>query len=105
MALFKLFIYLQIIDYLKIDIEYGEWSVMQEIVLSGILSKVHEMGIEVNLPWIHLETELKNYVNIVRSIEGSGMIRFDSKRSPWKRNPWFNVQILDLDVPRWYEIA
>ena len=53
------------------------------------------MEIEVNLPLIYLETELKNYVSIVRSIEASGMTRFDSKR-----NPWFNVQILDLDVPR-----
>ena len=90
----------RVIDYLKIDIEYGEWSAIPEIVRSGMLSKVRQMGIEIHLPLIHLETELKNYVSIVRSIEASGMVRFDSKR-----NPWFNGHILDFDVARGYEIA
>jgi hypothetical protein len=34
-----------IIDYLKIDIEYNEWTVIPNIIQSGMLSKVRQMGI------------------------------------------------------------
>jgi hypothetical protein len=73
-----------IIDYLKMDIEFNEWTVIPQIIESGMLAKVRQLGIEfhlyaqaTDLSWFH------ESVKIVKSIEDAGMIRFDSKYNPW----------------------
>ena len=38
-----------IIDYLKIDIEFDEWSVLPDLIASGMTSKVRQMGVELHL--------------------------------------------------------
>lgn len=71
-----------VIDYLKIDIESEEWDVIQELIESGILDRVRQMGVEIhltsgeNLSLIEFQKEAK----ILHSLENKGgMVRFDSK--------------------------
>ncbi|XP_046643949.1 probable methyltransferase-like protein 24 [Daphnia pulicaria] len=73
----------KVIDYLKIDIEYSEWIALPDIISSGMLSKVRQLGIEVHLEVTDsLEQHLER-ARVLRSIEKSGMIRFDSEYNPW----------------------
>ena len=39
----------KVIDYLKIDIELAEWKVIPQIIKSGMLKKVRQLGIEFHL--------------------------------------------------------
>ena len=39
----------KVIDYLKIDIELAEWKVIPQIIQSGMLKKVRQLGIEFHL--------------------------------------------------------
>lgn len=73
-----------IIDYLKIDIESGEWDVIPELIESGILDRVRQMGIEIhltsgeNLTLLEFQKEAK----ILHKLEKEGgMVRFDSKEN------------------------
>jgi len=71
-----------IIDYLKFDIEGGEWNVIPDLIKSGILGKVRQMGIEIHLTNEGNQTlpELRRNVKILHTLEKlGGMIRFDSK--------------------------
>jgi hypothetical protein len=73
----------KIIDYLKLDIEFSEWIALPEIIESGMLSNVRQLGME-----IHLDTNisLKQHVywaKLLRTIEKMGMVRFDSEYNPW----------------------
>jgi hypothetical protein len=73
----------KVIDYLKIDIEYSEWIALPDIIRSGMLTKVRQLGIEVHLEVTDsLEQHLEK-AKVLRSIEKSGMIRFDSEYNPW----------------------
>ncbi len=72
-----------VIDYLKMDIESAEWGAIPDIIKSGMLAKVRQLGVEFH--W-YPHTELsycRTWVEIVKSIEDAGMIRFDSKYNPW----------------------
>ncbi|XP_045036631.1 methyltransferase-like protein 24 isoform X1 [Daphnia magna] len=72
-----------IIDYLKIDIEFYEWIALPQILKSGMLSKVRQMGIEVHLDHRDNIEKYREWAKILRSLENGGMIRFDSKHNPW----------------------
>lgn len=73
----------RIIDYLKIDIETAEWNVLPEIMKTGQLDSVKQMGLEIHNQRHDREpdlNELKEYVQILRTLERDfGMVRFDSK--------------------------
>ena len=90
------------IDYLKLDIEYDEWIVIPNIIKSGMMNKVRQLAIEIHLPVEDSLCKMRERVNIVRSIEEQGMVRFDSKI-----NPWFYGTFIHLGVSgyRGYEIA
>ena len=91
-----------VIDYLKMDIEHSEWDVLPNIIYSGMLSKVRQLGIEIHLdPNEHIKTYRKK-VNILRSLEQMGMVRFDSKYNQW--NP---AKFTELNISGYlaYEIA
>lgn len=97
-----------IIDYLKIDIEYNEWTVIPNIIQSGMLSKVRQLGIEFHL--YAPATEINWFydsVKIVKSIEDAGMVRFDSKYNPWfnGKMPAMNnmTESLGYEIA-WYQI-
>lgn len=76
----------KVIDYLKMDIEKTEWDVLPQLISSGMLAKVRQLGVEFHLPESY-ETvgQYEALVNIVKSVEKAGMIRFDSKYNPWCR--------------------
>lgn len=93
----------EIIDYLKIDIEFAEWNVLPQILKSGMINKVRQMGVEFHL---RNDSSLEHYrklVGIVKSIEDAGMIRFDSKYNPWSIA---NISSLNkYEGPSAFEIA
>ena len=76
----------KVIDYLKMDIEKTEWDVLPQLISSGMLAKVRQMGVEFHLT-IPGGTvgQYEALVNIVKSVEKAGMIRFDSKYNPWSK--------------------
>ncbi|XP_057367476.2 uncharacterized protein LOC130688510 [Daphnia carinata] len=68
------------IDYLKIDIEEDEWTVLVDILHSGMLGKVRQLAVEVHLPLEGSISDYQRLVGLLRSMEEQhGMIRFDSK--------------------------
>ncbi len=72
-----------VIDYLKMDIEFSEWKVLPNIINSGMLSYIKQLGIEIHLP---NNVPLKSYqamIKIIMMLETMGMVRFDSKYNPW----------------------
>ena len=78
----------RIIDYLKIDIELSEWIVLPQILASGILDQVRQLGMEFHL--FHPESEkiislkeIRDRVNVIKSLEDYGLVRFDSVPSAW----------------------
>ena len=92
-----------VIDYLKIDVEFAEWDVLPQIISSGMLTKVRQLGVEFHI----LENKglpyYRSLVGIIKSIEDAGMVRFSNKY-----NPWYLGQIKALDNytgPLGFEIA
>lgn len=72
-----------IIDYLKIDIEFAEWQVLPQIIESGMLSKVRQLGVEFHLSSDETTEKYYEHANLLRTLEKEGMVRFDSKHNPW----------------------
>ncbi|XP_046643132.1 uncharacterized protein LOC124328411 [Daphnia pulicaria] len=73
----------KIIDYLKIDIEYSEWLALPEVIESGMLSYVRQLGMEIHLD-IYASLKVHVYwAKLLRTIEKMGMVRFDSEYNPW----------------------
>lgn len=82
------------IDYLKFDIEGGEWNVIPELIESGILDKVRQLGIEIHLTNGANQTlpELRNNVKILHRLEKEGgMVRFDSKPNGISRSTFKEI--------------
>ena len=69
------------IDYLKIDVEGSEWDIIPEIVASGMLDRVKQLGIEIHMAYGAVSTDLvRSRVEMLRSLERDhGMIPFDYK--------------------------
>lgn len=90
------------IDYLKIDVEYSEWIALPEIISSGMLSKIRQLGIEVHLDKDASLEEHRVWAKLLRSLEKMGMVRFDSEYNPWYVG---NFTKFPLSAPLGYEIA
>lgn len=76
----------RIIDYLKMDIEGSEWKVLPQILKSEMMGKIRQLGVEFHLSSFKTLKEFQQKaVGLLRSIEKSGFIRFDSKFNPWYR--------------------
>ncbi|XP_046452744.1 probable methyltransferase-like protein 24 [Daphnia pulex] len=73
----------EIIDYLKIDIENSEWIALPDIIQTGMLSKVRQLGIEVHLNSEASIEQYRKWAQILRAIEKLGMTRFHSEYNPW----------------------
>lgn len=72
-----------VIDYLKIDIENGEWKVIEDIIKSGMLSKIRQLGIEIHLTNNESIKVYRKHAKLLRLLEKSGMMRFNSKYNQW----------------------
>jgi hypothetical protein len=93
----------KIIDYLKMDIEASEWQVLPEIIHSGMMSNVRQLGIEIHLVTDAPLEKYRDYAKLLKSMETMGMVRFDSEY-----NPWFMGNFTQLEIGRrsqGYEIA
>jgi hypothetical protein len=73
----------KIIDYLKIDIEGSEWDVITDMIASGMLSNVRQLGVEIHLVTNFPLEKYRDYAQLLRSMETMGMVRFDSEFNPW----------------------
>ncbi|KAI9559264.1 hypothetical protein GHT06_016053 [Daphnia sinensis] len=93
----------RIIDYLKIDVESAEWKALPEMIASGMMSKVRQLGIEVHFGVSETMAKNREWAKLLRSIEKMGMVRFDSKYNPWSIMNF--TQIALFNVPFAYEIA
>ena len=69
----------KIIDYyLKMDIEWSEWVVLPHLISSGMLAKVRQLGVEIHFANRYdTRKERISRVNVLKSVEDAGMIRFD----------------------------
>ncbi len=72
----------KVIDYLKIDIDHSEWIVLPQILSSGMMDRVRQLGLEVHLPEQGGLEEFRNRIRILKSLEDYGLVRFDSKYNP-----------------------
>jgi len=72
-----------VIDYLKIDIEGYEWNVIENIIASGMLSKIRQMGMEIHM-WPVNGTIIhhRSLVKMIQLLETNGMVRFNSQINP-----------------------
>jgi hypothetical protein len=96
----------KVIDYLKIDIEYSEWLALPQIIESGILSNVRQLGMEIHLEHLMPMEKHREWSKILRSVEKKGMIRFDSKFNPWSFGSFIkDGKIIQMWGPLGYEIA
>lgn len=68
-----------IIDYLKLDVEGAEWTVVPQLLRTGMLDKVRQLSIEFHIPADGTLEKLRSLAETVRSLETYGMVRFDSK--------------------------
>lgn len=96
------------IDYLKIDIENDEWVVLPHILSTKMMDRVKQLAVEVHFSDKMSRLEFRNRIEILRSVESYGMIRFDSKYNPWFKGTF--TQLTDegepkLSASRGYEIA
>ena len=91
-----------VIDYLKMDIEAAEWTIIPQIIESGMMGNVRQLAFEIHLSIDDTLASMRERFRIVRSIEEQGMVRFDSKLNPWFRGTFKN---LGVTGPCGYEIA
>lgn len=90
----------KIIDYLKMDIKGSEWKVLPDIIKTGMLSKVRQLGLEIHLPeW--MASAISS--NSIRAFESTGRVHFDSKYNPWYIRNFTHLQL--WKKPAVYEIA
>ena len=75
----------RIIDYLKLDIEFAEWRALPQMIKSGMLSKVRQLHVEIHLTRDDSLELLRSHAATLKSIEDTGMMRFDSEGNPYYR--------------------
>jgi hypothetical protein len=93
----------KIIDYLKMDIEGFEWKVLPDVIKTGMLSKIRQLGLEIHLPDYYPLDGFRKLIRHVRTLESMGMVRFDSKYNPWYISNFTHLQLVNQPVG--YEIA
>lgn len=69
----------RIIDYLKLNIVNSKWSILPEMISSGMMDRVRQLGLEIHLPRGEGLEGLRRRVSIIKSLEDYGLVRFYSK--------------------------
>jgi Methyltransferase domain len=90
----------KVIDYLKIDIEGSEWSSLQQILQSGMLDKVKQLGVEVHFT-LSLP-EFRDGIRILKALEDYGMVRFSSRANIWTKQPILGLVDYTAYEITWY---
>jgi len=68
------------INYVKLDIEGEEWTVISTLLESGLLSKIRQLSVEIHLLKDDLEY-FQDLAGMIQNLEKTGMIRFHSKET------------------------
>lgn len=71
-----------IVDFLKIDIEHTEWTVLAEILQSDMMDRVRQLAVEIHLMPDDTLREMRRKANVIRRLEKYGMVRFASLYNP-----------------------
>ena len=75
------------IDYVKLDVEMFEWTVIPHMIRTGILDKVKQLAVELHF---HVGKQPPEHVRkcmrIIRHLEEYGMIRFASRANYYALN-------------------
>lgn len=87
-----------VIDYLKMDIEGGEWAVLNQWIRDGDLSLVKQLAVEV-----HLYENIPDRREIIERLEASGFVRFFARENPWSADDFW--EIYKIHNPSCYEMA
>lgn len=76
-----------VIDYLKMDIEGGEWPVLDRWLIDGDLSGVKQLAVE-----IHLENPetIPGKYQLIQRLEATGFVRFFSRENPYTTNSYLD---------------
>ncbi|KAI9563628.1 hypothetical protein GHT06_011092 [Daphnia sinensis] len=78
----KLFHGQRIIDYVKIDIEGDEWTILPEIIQSGILNRIKQFAMEIHFDGDDSVDDIRQRIKLLLSLEREhGMIPFDYKNN------------------------
>lgn len=93
-----------IIDYLKMDIEGAEWSVLDQWLKDGDLSYVKQLSME-----IHLESPetIPIKYELLKKLETSGFVRFFARENPYAKDSYlekYNVSGPSCLELAWYNI-
>jgi hypothetical protein len=68
----------------------------------GVLSQVRQLGMEIHLDGGKSIDQFRLSAKLLRSLENTGMVRFDAKHNPWYKG---NFERLKLTGPYGIEIA
>ena len=69
----------RMINYVRIDIGQNELNILTEMLASGILRNVKQVGVQVYFEKPNDLEYFQNVVKVLRSVEDYGMIRFQSR--------------------------
>ncbi len=89
-----------IIDYLKMDIEGGEWPVLDHWLNDGDLLRVKQLAMEIHLE--NPETIPGKYA-LLQRLEASGFVRFFSRENPYTINSY--LERYNVSGPSCLELA
>lgn len=104
----------EIIDYLKIDVEYSEWSALETILNSTVLSKVKQFGLETHTKDMNKKPssieDLVYYTQLLLRLHDAGFYRwywhynhygvFVSSHSQLKLTCCYEMVFINVDIPR-----
>ncbi|XP_046450333.1 probable methyltransferase-like protein 24 [Daphnia pulex] len=91
-----------VIDYLKIDVETTEWRVLPQIIESGMMDKVRQLAVEIHLDCDKSIRHCRQQAGILQSLEGYGMVRFDSKPNMYSKSIMNNDSVFNSYEIAWY---
>ena len=88
------------------DIEGQERDVIPQIVSSGMLANIRQLGFELHLSYDRPLNQIRSLLaDVVQAVEAAGMIRFDSKANPWSltHSPALNYTVAAGFELAWYQ--
>ena len=87
------------IDYLKVDIEGDEWAVLEDMLRSGMLANIRQMGVEIHFLDVNAA---RRHLGLVRSLEDAGLVRFAMRPNILAAGELFGVRDQCCYEIAWY---
>lgn len=95
----------RVIDYLKMDIEGGEWNILNRWIQDGDLSNVKQLSMELHLQETERMAERYELIRRLESKDSAGFVRFFARENPWSRNDYlekYNIPDASCYELAWY---